>query len=73
MRETEGMVKYKVLYLKPIRMMYNLMVVIFTIPVQTWTWQQYERLPLNIMGYRTGNVCYVIVISAQIFSYHVRR
>ena len=30
-------------------------------------------VPLNIMGYHTGNVCYVFVISDQVLSYPVRR
>ena len=69
MRKTEGLVKYPVVFLKPLRMQYDLMVVIFTIPLQTWPWQKCVPVPLNIMVYRTENVCYVDVISAQLFSY----
>ena len=72
MRKTEVLVKYQVIYLKPIRILYNLMVEIFTIPLQTWILQQCVPVTLNIMGYRTGNMCYVVVISAQVFSYPVR-
>ena len=49
------------------------MVVIFIIPLQTWPWQQYVPVPQNTMGHRTGNVCYVVVISAQVLSYPYRR
>ena len=58
---------------KPIRMQYDLMAVIFTIPLQTWPWKQCVPVPLIIMGYRTGNVCYIVVINAQVLSYPVRR
>ena len=30
-------------------------------------------VPLNIMVYHTGNVCYAVVISSQVLSYPVRR
>ena len=72
-RFAEGLVKYKVLFLKPIRMKYDLMVVIFTILLKTWPWKQYDPVTLNIMGYCTGNMCYVVVINAQVLSYPFRR
>ena len=65
--------EYQVVLLKPIRIKYNLMVVIFKILLQTCIWKQYVPVPLNIMGYCTGNVCYVVVISYQVLSYPVRR
>ena len=72
MHETEDLVKYQVLFLKPIRIMYDLMVDIFTMQPQTFPWQQYVSFPLNIIVYITVNVCYVVVISAQVLSYPVK-
>ena len=71
MRNSEGPVKHQVIYLKPIRMLYKLMVAIFTIALQTWPWKKYIPVPLNITGFQNGNACYVIVISVQVFSYPV--
>ena len=65
--------KYPVVFLKPIIMQYNLIVVIFTILLKTRPWKQYVPVPLNIMGYRTGNVCNVVMISDQILSYPFSR
>ena len=73
MRKTEGLMKYPVVFSKPIIMQYNLMVVIFIIALQIWTWKQCYPLPLNIMGYRTENVCYAVLISTQVLSYLFRR
>ena len=73
MHKTEGLEKYPVLFLKPMRMKYDLMVFTFSIPLHTWPWQQCVLVPLNIMGCRTGNMCYVDVIWAQVLSYLVRR
>ena len=72
MRKTEDLVKYPVVFLKPIRMQYYLMFVIFTIPLLTWPWQQCIPVPLNIMGDLTGNIFYIFVISAQVLSYPAR-
>ena len=49
------------------------MVVIFTIPLQTFPWQQFFPVPLNIMVYCTGNVGYGVIISAQLLYFPVRR
>ena len=69
MRKTEGLVKYTVIFLKPIRTQYYLMVVIFKIPLKTWPWQQCVPVPLNIM-----EMCVTLfLINSQIFSYPVRR
>ena len=72
MFKTEGLVKYQVLFLKPIIMKYDLVVVIFTILLQTWSWKQCVPVNLNIMGYHTGNVYYVVVIIDLVFYYPVR-
>ena len=71
-RKTEGLVKYPIVFLIPIIIQYDLMVVLFTIPLQTCPWNQFVTVPLNIMGYRTGNVCYIVVMIYQLFSYPVR-
>ena len=73
MRKTDGLVKYPVIFLKPIRMQYDLMVFIFTIPLKKLPCKKCVPVPLNIMGYCNGNACYVVVISAQVFYYPVRR
>ena len=73
MRKPEDLVKYQVVFMKPIRILYNLVVVIFTTPPQTWKFQQCVPVLLNIMRYHTGNVCYIVVISAQVLSYTVSR
>ena len=73
MRKTEGLVKYPVLFLKPTRMQYDLMVVIFTIPLHTYPWQKCVPGPINIMGCRNVNLCYIVVISFQLLSYQFRR
>ena len=73
MRKIEGMMNYKVVYLKPIKMLYGLMVAVFTIPLHTWSWQQCVPATLNSMVYHTGNVCDVVVICAHVLSYPVRR
>ena len=57
MRKTEGLLKYKIIYLKPKIMLYDLMVVIFTIPLNTWPCKQCVPVPMNIIGYRTENMC----------------
>ena len=49
-------------------MMYDLVVVIFTIPLHIWPRKQGVPVPRNIMGYRTENLCYFVVISAQVMS-----
>ena len=72
MCKTEGLVKYKVVSLKPIRMLCNLMVAIFTIPLQTWSWQKCISVPINIMGYLTRNLCYAVVTRDKVFYYQVR-
>ena len=36
------------------------------------TMEKFAPVPLNIMGYRTVNVCYIVVISSKVFSYPVR-
>ena len=72
MRKTEGLLKYKIIYLKPKIMLYDLMVVIFTIPLQTWQCQKYVPVLLNIIIYRTVSLCYVVVINSQVLSYPVR-
>ena len=59
--------------LKSIRIMYDLMVVIFTIPLQTWPRKQCVPVILDIIGYRAGNMCYVVVIISQVFYYPFRR
>ena len=66
MRKTEVLVKYKVACLKHIINIYDLIIFIFTQPLQTYLGQQCLTVHTNIMGYRTGNVCNVVVISAQI-------
>ena len=53
-------------------MKYDLMVVIFKIPLHTWPWQQFSPVPIRIMDYRTVNMCLVVVISSQVFSYPLR-
>ena len=73
MRKTEGLVKYPVTFLKPIRIQYELMAIIFKIPLQTCPCKQCVPVPMIIMGYRTGNVCNIVVINAQVLSYPVRR
>ena len=73
MHKTEGLVKYVVVFFKLIRMQYNLMVVIFIILLQTWKWQQFVQVPLNIMRYRTRNVCHIVVINDKVSSSPVRR
>ena len=65
--------KYQVMYLKPKRMLYSIMVVVFTIPQHTYPWNLFVPLHLNIMRYYTENVCYVVAISAQLLFYTVRR
>ena len=42
--------------LKTIRIQYDLMVVIFTIPLQTCPWQQCVSVPINIMVHRTAKL-----------------
>ena len=49
------------------------MVVIFTTQPQTCPCKQCVPIPLDIMVYRTGHVCYVVVINDQILSYPVTR
>ena len=71
MRKTEGLMKYPFVFLKCIRIQYDLMVVIFTISLQKWTWQKFVPVPLIIMGYHTVNVCCVVLMSAQVLSYPV--
>ena len=73
MYKTEGLVKCQVLYLKPIRMLYNLMFDIFKIPLRTLPRKQFVPVPLNIMGYCTGIGCHVVVITTQVLSYPVKR
>ena len=48
------------------------MLVIFTTPLQTWSWQQCVPILINIMGYLTVNICYVVRISVQVLSYPFR-
>ena len=71
MHKTEGLVKYQVVFLKPIIMQYNLMAVISTIPLHTFPWKKCVPIILNIMGYHNGNVCYIVVISAKVMYYPV--
>ena len=59
-------------FLKPIIMQYDLIFVIFTILLQTCPWQQCLPVSMNTIGYRTRYVCYIVVISAQVFSYPAR-
>ena len=73
MHKTEGMVKYPIVFLKPIRMHYELTVVVFTISLQAWPRKKCVPVPLNIMDYPPGNVCYIILTSAKVLSYPVRR
>ena len=54
------------------KIMYNLMVVIFTTRPQTWPWLQGFPVAILIMGYCTGNVCYIVVINYQVLSYPFR-
>ena len=57
---------------KHIKIMYDLMVVTLTKQHNTWTLQQCFTVPPQIMRYRTGNVCYVVVINDQALSYPLR-
>ena len=50
MLKTESMVKYPVIFLKPTTIQYTLMVVIFTVPLQAWSWKKNVPVHMNIMG-----------------------
>ena len=73
MHKTEGLVKYQVVSLKPIKILYDLMFAIFTIPLQTCTWKQCFPVHLKTIVYHTGNVCCIVVIRAQLLYYSVSR
>ena len=73
MRKTEGLVQYQFVSLKSIIILYDFIFSIFTIILQTCPWQQCFPVTKNTMGYHTGNVCYVVVVNVQLFSYQVRR
>ena len=62
MLKTEGLVKYPVVFFKPIQLQYDLMFVIFTIPLHKWPWHKFVPINIKIAGYQTVNVCYVVVI-----------
>ena len=53
---------------KSIIIQYNLMVLIFTIPLKTWPCQKCVPVTLNTMAYRTRNLCYIFVINVQVLS-----
>ena len=53
--------------------MYNIMVVIFTILLQTWPCQQNFSVSLKLMVYCIVNLCYVVTISVPVLSYPVGR
>ena len=52
--------------------MYDLKVDILKIPLYTWSCKKYAAVTINIMGYHTGNVCYIVVINYQVLSYPPR-
>ena len=64
--QNRGYVEISISILKPVRMQYDLIVIIIKIPLHTRPRQNFVHVLLNIMGYRTGDVCCVVVISTQL-------
>ena len=72
MRKTEGLVKFPIVYLRHVRILWYRMGIIFIKQYMTWIWQQYVHIHSTKMHWHTGNVCCVVVQNVHVIMSQVR-